>query len=70
MSGHTEDCWAAPQCGVCGLTKKPVGRDAGLAAANGFCGSDCEGYAREPRAGHFWPNEEPGLLAAIKAVNH
>lgn len=63
---HTEDCWAAPECVVCHRHKKPFGRDAGVAAANGFCDSDCEGYDKEPRAGHFWPDEEPKLLAAIR----
>lgn len=54
---HTEACWAMPECTVCGMTKKPYGRDAGMAAANGYCGEGCEGYHQEPRAGHFWPGE-------------
>jgi len=62
---HTLQCWAMPECLVCGLRKKPHGRSAPLAAANGFCDSDCEGYQQEPRAGHFWPDEEPELKAQI-----
>ena len=65
---HTEACWAAPECVVCGLRKKPWGRSAPLEMANGLCDSDCEGYDREPRAGHFWPDEEPELLAEIRAL--
>mgnify|MGYP001599507367 CR=1 FL=1 len=56
-SEHTEACWAMPECTVCGLRKKPYGRDAGVAAANSYCGEDCPGYRQEPLAGHFWPNE-------------
>jgi hypothetical protein len=46
-----------PECLICGRRKKPYGRDAGAAAANGYCGYDCEGYNQEPKAGHFWPEE-------------
>lgn len=57
MAKHTEACWAMPECTVCGMRKKPYGRDAGVNAANGYCGEDCEGYHKEPLAGHFWPGE-------------
>jgi hypothetical protein len=46
-----------PECTVCGLRKKPYGRNAGVVAANSYCGPDCEGYRQEPLAGHFWPGE-------------
>ncbi len=59
VSEHTEACWATPECTVCGLRKKPWGRDVPMAAANGMCGSNCEGYAQDPQPGHFWPDEEP-----------
>lgn len=62
---HTDACWAAPECTVCGLTKKPWGRDAPTAMANGLCHSDCEGYYEEPRAGHFWPDEESELRKSV-----
>jgi len=52
-----EACEAAPRCTVCGLTKKPIGRDAPLEMANGLCGDDCPGYRKEPRAGHLRPGE-------------
>jgi hypothetical protein len=54
---HTAACWAMPECTVCGRRKKPYGRDAGVHAANSYCGEDCPGYHQEPRAGHFWPGE-------------
>lgn len=54
---HTEECWVQPECLVCGLLKKPWGRDVPMAAASGFCNSDCEGYAQDPKPGHFWPGE-------------
>ncbi len=50
-------CADMPECAVCRLRKKPSGRDAAAAAANGYCDSDCEGYDQEPRAGHLWPDE-------------
>ena len=65
MSEHNEKCWAMPDCDVCGRPKKPWGRDAGAAAANGFCSNQCEGYTQEPQAGHFWSDEEPALRAAL-----
>jgi hypothetical protein len=51
---HTDACWAMPECAVCGLRKKPQGRDD---MSNSYCGVDCEGYNQEPRSGHFWPGE-------------
>jgi hypothetical protein len=56
---HTDACYEMPECIVCGLRKKPWGRSAPLEMANGLCDSDCEGYAQEPRAGHYWPDEKP-----------
>lgn len=53
----TIECEAAPRCAVCGLTKKPIGRDAPMEMANGICDDDCPGYRQEPRAGHLWPGE-------------
>ena len=55
---HTEACWAMPECTVCARRKKPYGRDPGVVAANGYCGSDCPGYHQAPLAGHFWPGEK------------
>jgi hypothetical protein len=54
MSGHVG---AAVRCTVCGRTKKPVGRSAPLAMANGLCDDDCEGYRLEPFPGQLWPGE-------------
>jgi hypothetical protein len=44
-------------CKVCGRQKKPIGRDAPLAMANGLCDSECEGYYNEPKPGYLWPGE-------------
>jgi hypothetical protein len=57
MTEHTEACWAAPRCLICGLTKKPRGRSAPVETAGSMCDSDCPGYAQEPRPGHLWPGE-------------
>jgi hypothetical protein len=53
----TEACEAAPTCVVCGLRKRPRGRDVAPEMENGLCGRDCTGYAQEPHAGHLWPGE-------------
>lgn len=53
----TARCAAMPECTTCHRSKKPRGRDAGIAAANGYCDSDCPGYYADPQAGHLWPNE-------------
>jgi hypothetical protein len=45
-----------PECRVCGLVKKPRGRDAG-ANGNAYCDTDCAGYDGLPQAGHLWPGE-------------
>ncbi len=58
LTKHSESCWASPQCVVCGRTKKPKGRDAGIAAANGYCDYSCPGYTQGEQPGHFWPGEE------------
>lgn len=52
-------CWAMPECARCGMRKAPRGRSVALAAATGYCGVDCDGYHEDPKAGHFWPDEEP-----------
>ena len=44
-------------CFTCGLTKKPVGRDAPMAAADAYCNHECPGYRDGPRAGSLWPGE-------------
>jgi hypothetical protein len=39
-----------------------------MAAAGGYCQSgNCPDYDAEPRAGHFWPEEESLKLAAARA---
>lgn len=50
----TEKCAAMPECTVCRRRKQPYGRDS---RDNGLCDGECEGYHREPRAGHLWPSE-------------
>lgn len=45
------------ECVACGMTKKPVGRSAGLEAANGYCDGDCPGYRCRPLPGSLWPGE-------------
>ena len=61
MSDRQPDCteaWAAmPECNVCHRLKPPRGRSVPLAAATGYCHSDCSGYYAEPPPGHLWPNE-------------
>ena len=44
-------------CFTCRLTKKPVGRDAPMAAANSYCDYECPGYWDGPRVGSLWPGE-------------
>lgn len=53
----TEACEAMPQCSICGMRKKPVGRSAPLEACNGYCDDGCPGYRKPPRPGHLWPGE-------------
>lgn len=45
-----------PMCRTCHRTKKPIGRDQGLAAS--YCDTDCEGYAQDPVPPRFWSLEE------------
>ena len=54
--GCTEHCERMPECPVCGLTKKPIGRDAAVAGPS-YCDSDCPAYRSEPTPGHLWPGE-------------
>ena len=58
-------CWDMPTCTLCGRPKKPKGRDVGVAAANGYCDPDCGCYYSKPEPGHYWPEEEPELRAAV-----
>lgn len=59
----TEKCAAMPECTTCRKSKKPVGRDAGI-ASNGYCDSDCPGCWQDPSAGHLWPLEWADHVAA------
>ena len=34
-----------------------LGTRPGTAAANGYCGWDCEGYAEDPKPSTYWPGE-------------
>ena len=45
------------ECSVCHRRKKPYGRSAPMAMANGLCDSDCDGYRLEPFPGALWPGE-------------
>lgn len=56
----TEACRASVTCSVCGLRKKPIGRSAPMEMANSLCDDDCDGYRRDPKPPHLWPNEEIG----------
>lgn len=53
----TPQCAAMPECTVCGLRKRPVGRSVAIEAENSYCGYHCPWYTEEPRPGHLWPNE-------------
>jgi hypothetical protein len=57
----SENCERAPECAVCGLRKKPIGRSAPLEMANSLCDDDCSGYRLEPTPGHLWPGEYRAL---------
>lgn len=50
-------CFEMPSCLVCGLRKKPIGRDAAAAFANSLCNEECPGYRQTPGPGHRWPEE-------------
>ena len=62
MSGvskkHKDEIGVAVFCAVCGLRKKPAGRDAPLAMANSLCDFECEGYGQPPHPGDLWPGEK------------
>ena len=45
------------ECATCGLTKKPVGRDAPMAVANAYCDHECSGCYDDPQVGSLWPGE-------------
>lgn len=53
----TDACVAMPDCAVCKMRKHPRGRDPGVYASSGYCGTDCTGYYEDPQAGHAWPSE-------------
>lgn len=57
MPDCTIECERHPDCTICGMPKKPVGRSAPLVAANSYCDHDCPGYDVEPKPGHLWPGE-------------
>ena len=46
-----------PECKVCGLRKKPLGRSAPLEMANSLCDYECEGYNQPPYVSDLWPDE-------------
>lgn len=50
-----------PECNVCGLRKKPLGRSDPLEAANGMCDSDCKGYCQRPLPSSYWRPDEPSM---------
>jgi len=53
----TEACEAMPECSVCRMRKKPLGRSAPLEMANSLCDHECPGYRQDPKPGHLWPGE-------------
>jgi hypothetical protein len=55
--GELHQVGVAVECTVCHLHKKPRGRDAAPAAANGLCDMSCPGYAEDPQVGELWPGE-------------
>jgi hypothetical protein len=55
-TGCSNECWLMPRCDRCGLTKKPRGRSAPLESS--YCDDDCDGYYKEPKSGHHWPQEK------------
>lgn len=54
----TEICWRPVKCTECRRTKAPRGRSVPAEAATGYCSYDCEGYEKEPKPGHLWPEEK------------
>ncbi len=54
----SEQIGRSVECTVCGLRKKPRGRDAPAAMGNSLCDWECEGYNKEPYPGHLWPGEK------------
>lgn len=47
----------AVECTACHRRKKPRGRSAPIAMANGLCDFECPGYDTEPFVGDLWPGE-------------
>ncbi len=56
----SEACRRPVECARCHRTKAPYGRSIALAAAGGYCDSDCPGYSEYPQAGHLLPSETIG----------
>lgn len=57
MSDCTKECEAMPECTVCHMRKKPMGRDSPAASGNCYCDFQCPGYLIGQKAGHLWPGE-------------
>ncbi len=53
----TSKCEAMPACAVCRRRRAPQGRSIALEMHGSLCDDDCEGYRKEPTAGHLWPGE-------------
>jgi len=62
----TPECFAAPECTVCHMAKRPRGRSSPVALENGMCGFDCPGYFDDPYPGHEWPSEMPERLRRLR----
>lgn len=59
MSECTAQCWTEVECYTCRRHKAPRGRSVPMAAAGGYCDTDCSGYRESPAPGHMWPCEAP-----------
>lgn len=53
----SDDVGVAVECRVCGLRKKPIGRDAPMETAGSLCDWECPGYHQDPKPGSLWPGE-------------
>jgi hypothetical protein len=63
------ECYATPECKVCGQRKRPRGRSVPTEAENSYCGHDCPGYNEDPQPGHFWPSESDDTGPCEGALN-
>ena len=52
------ECYAMPDCTVCGKAKPPRGRDVAAVMHGSYCEHECPGHNKAPHAGHLWPGEE------------